>query len=103
MYKILSFLPINRFSNRLKFVPNMADPTSMKYSVSRLQLFSKPVNGDYLTHTIFQFEFDLNVQLCVFPVKSPSVTQRSVSQENALKRAELHYIAYRQMYIVVYT
>ena len=51
---------------------------------------------DYLPHTTFRFyfiNFQLNTnypsQFCfIFTVKSPSVTQRSVSQENALKRAK---------------
>ena len=50
-------------------------------------------NCDYLQHTIFRFyliNFQLNTdflsQFCVFTVKSPSVTQRSVSQENAFKK-----------------
>ena len=50
------------------------------------------INCDYLKHSTFHFnliEFQLNTdfpsQFCVFTVKSPSVIQRSVSQENAYK------------------
>ena len=49
-------------------------------------------NCDYLKHSTFRFnliDFQLNTdfpsQFCVFTVKSPSVTQRSVSQEKELK------------------
>ena len=49
-------------------------------------------NCDYLKHSTFRFnliDFQLNTdfpsQFCVFTVKSSSVTQRSVSQENAKK------------------
>ena len=52
-------------------------------------------NCDYLLHTTFRFHFiidfhlntDYPSQVCVFTVKSPSVTQRSVSQENAYKKS----------------
>ena len=52
-------------------------------------------NCDYLQHSIFRFnliDFQLNTdfpsQFCVFfTIKSPIVTQRSVSQENAFKRS----------------
>ena len=53
-------------------------------------------NCDYLKHNTFRFnliDFQLNTdspsQFCVFyfTVKSPSVTQRSVSQENAYKKS----------------
>ena len=49
----------------------------------------------YLQHSTFRFNlinFHLNTdfpsQFCAFAVKSASVTQRSVSQENALKRVK---------------
>ena len=52
-------------------------------------------NCDYLKHSTFPFnlvDFQLNTdfhsQFCVFYVKSPSVTQRSVSQENAFKKSQ---------------
>ena len=52
-------------------------------------------NCDYLPHSKFRFnliDFQLNTdfpsQFCVFTVKSPSVTQRSVSQENAFKKSK---------------
>ena len=52
-------------------------------------------NFDYLQHSTFRFnliDFQLNTdfpsQFCVFTVKSPSVTQRSVSQENAFKKSK---------------
>ena len=52
-------------------------------------------NCDYLQQSTFRFNFidfqlntDFPCQFCVFAVKSPSVTQRSVSQENAYKRAK---------------
>ena len=45
---------------------------------------------DYLKHSTFRFDlidFQLNAdfpsQFCIFTAKSPSFTQRSVSQENA--------------------
>ena len=48
---------------------------------------------NYLTHTTFRFyliDVQLNTdfpsQFCVFTAKSPSVTQRSISPENVLKR-----------------
>ena len=51
-------------------------------------------NYDYLKHSTFRFNFidfqlyiDFLFQICVFTVKSPSVTQRSVSQENAYKKS----------------
>ena len=51
-------------------------------------------NFDYLTHNKLRFnliDFQLNTdfpsQFCVFPAKSPSVTQRSVSQENTYKKS----------------
>ena len=51
-------------------------------------------NCDYLKHSTFHFnliDFQLNTdspsQFCVFTVKTPSVTQRSVSQENAYKKS----------------
>ena len=49
---------------------------------------------DYLKHSTLRFnliDFQLNTdfssQFCVFILKSPSVTQRSVSQENAYKKS----------------
>ena len=52
-------------------------------------------NCHYLQHTTFRFylfNFQLNTdfpsQFCVFTVKSPSVTQRSVSQENAFEKSK---------------
>ena len=52
-------------------------------------------NCDYLPHTVFHFyliDFQLNTdfpfQFCVFTVKSPSVTRRSVSKENAFKKSK---------------
>ena len=52
-------------------------------------------NYNYLQHNKFRFnliDFQLNrdvpSQLCVFTVKSTSVTQRSVSQENAFKKSK---------------
>ena len=52
-------------------------------------------NCDYLQHSTFRFhltDFQLNTdftsQFCVFTVKSPSVTQRSVSQEYAFKKSK---------------
>ena len=53
-------------------------------------------NCDYLKHSTFRFnliDFQLNTdfssQFCMFfNVKSPSVTQRSVSQENAYKKSK---------------
>ena len=52
-------------------------------------------NCDYLKHNTFRFnliDFQLNTdfpsQFCIFfSVKSPSVTQRTVSQENAYKKS----------------
>ena len=50
-------------------------------------------NCDYLPHTTFRFHFmdvqlntDFPSQFAFFTVKSPSVTQRSVFQENAYKK-----------------
>ena len=50
---------------------------------------------DYLRHTTFGFyliDFQLNAeffsQLCIFTIKSPSVTQRSVSQGSAFKKSK---------------
>ena len=53
-------------------------------------------NYDYLKHSTFRFNF-IDFQLYIdflflsnfafFTVKSPSVTQRSVSQENAYKKS----------------
>ena len=53
-------------------------------------------NCDYLPHTTFCFysiNFQLNIdfpsQFCIFfTVKSPSVTQRSVSKENAFEKSK---------------
>ena len=51
-------------------------------------------NCDYLKHSKIRFnliDFQLNTyfpsQFCAFTVKSPSVTQRSFSQENAYKKS----------------
>ena len=51
-------------------------------------------NCDHLKHSTFRFnliDFQLNSdfpsQFCVFTVKSPSITQRLVSQENAYKKS----------------
>ena len=53
-------------------------------------------NCDYLKHSTFRFnliDFQLNADFS-FPIfaclrlKSPSITQRSVSQENAYKKAK---------------
>ena len=51
-------------------------------------------NCDYLRYSTFRFnliDFQLNTefpsQFCVFYRKSPSVTQRSVSQENAYEKS----------------
>ena len=52
-------------------------------------------NCDYLKHSTFRFnliDFQLNTNFpspnsAFFTVKSPSVTQRSVSQENAYKKS----------------
>ena len=51
-------------------------------------------NCDYLKHNTLRFNlinFQLNTdfpfQFCVFTAKSPSVTQRLVSQENAYKKS----------------
>ena len=51
-------------------------------------------NCDYLKHSTFRFnliDFQLNTiflpNFPLFTVKSPSVTQRSVSQENAYKKS----------------
>ena len=51
-------------------------------------------NCDYLQHNTFRFnfiDFQLNTnfpsQFCVFYRKSPTVTQRLVSQENAYKKS----------------
>ena len=52
-------------------------------------------NYDYLKHSTFRFNFidfqlyiDFPFQFCIFfTVKSPTVTQRSVSQENAYKKS----------------
>ena len=50
-------------------------------------------NCDYLKYSTFRFnliDFQLNTdfssQFAFFIVKSPSVTQRSISQENAYKK-----------------
>ena len=52
-------------------------------------------NCDYLKHSTFSFnltDFQLNTDFLpnfeFFTVKSPSVTQRSVSQENAYKKSK---------------
>ena len=52
-------------------------------------------NYDYLKYNTFRFNFidfqlyiDFPFKFCVFTVKSPSVTQRSVSQENAYKKSQ---------------
>ena len=49
-------------------------------------------NCNYLKHSRFRFNLiDLKIQISLpnfaFIVKSPSVTQRSVSQENAYKKS----------------
>ena len=63
-------------------------------------------NCDYLQHSTFCFnliDFQLNTdflsQFCIFTVKSPSVTQRSVSKENAfkLKRAKTHRLFFTEL------
>ena len=61
-------------------------------------------NCDYLKHSTFHFnsiDFQLNTdfppQLCFFTVKSPSVTQRSGSQENAYKRAKTRCLFFTKL------
>ena len=56
---------------------------------------SDTYNRDYLSHTTFHFyliDFELNTDslphFTFFSVKSPSVTQRSVSKENAFKESK---------------
>ena len=51
---------------------------------------------DYVQHTTFCFyliDFQLNTnfpsKFCVFTVKSPSVTQRSVSRDNAFEKSKI--------------
>ena len=51
-------------------------------------------NYDYLEYSTFRFNFidfqlyiDFPFQFAFFTVKSPRVTQRSVSQENAYKKS----------------
>ena len=51
-------------------------------------------NCDYLKHSTFRFNLidfqlntDLQINFAFFTVKSPSVTQRSVSQEYAYKKS----------------
>ena len=55
-------------------------------------------NCDYLPHTfrfIFQLDTDFPFQFCVFiTVKSPSVTQRSVFQENVFKKRKTYRLNY---------
>ena len=52
-------------------------------------------NCDYLQHNTFRFKFidfqlnrDFASRFCLFTVKSPSVTQRSVSQEKCYKKSK---------------
>ena len=48
-------------------------------------------NCDYLKHSTFRFnliDFQLNTDFAFFTVKSPRVTQRLVSQENAYKKSK---------------
>ena len=52
-------------------------------------------NCDYVQHSTFRFilihfhlSTDFPPQICVFTVKSPSATQRSVSQENPFKKSK---------------
>ena len=51
-------------------------------------------NCDYLQHSTFRFNLidfqltDFPSKFCVFTVKSSSVTQRSVSQENVFKKSK---------------
>ena len=59
-------------------------------------------NYDYLKYSTFRFNFidfqlyrDFPFQFCVFTVKSPSVTQRSVSQEKELKTVAFSSQNYR--------
>ena len=61
-------------------------------------------NCDYLKHSTFHFnliDFQLNTdspsQFCVFTVKTPSVTQRSVSQENAYKKAKTRRLFFTKL------
>ena len=45
---------------------------------------------DYLPHTTFHFyitDFRVNTEFAFFTIKSPNITQGSVSQEHAYKRA----------------
>ena len=61
-------------------------------------------NCDYLRRSTFRFnltDYQLNTdfpsQSCVFTVKSPSLTQRSVSQENAYKRAKTRHLFFTKV------
>ena len=55
-------------------------------------------NCDYLQHSTFRFNLiDFPSQFAFFTVKSLSVTQRSVSQENALKRAKTRRLFFAEL------
>ena len=61
-------------------------------------------NCDYLKHSTFRFnltDFQLNTislpNFAFFTVKSPSLTQRSVSQENAYKRAKTRRLFFTKL------
>ena len=59
-------------------------------------------NCDYLKHSTFRFnliDFQLNTDFPpqFFTLKSPSVTQRSVSQENAYKKAKIHRLFFTKL------
>ena len=66
----------------------------LKLELKNLLHMRDTYNCDYLKHSTFHFNlinFQLNTdfcsQFCIFYHKSPSVTQRSVSQENACKKS----------------
>ena len=69
--------------------------TALKFESKNPLVHYDTYNCDYLPHTIFRFclinfhsDTDFLSQFCVFTVKSPTVTQRSVSLKNAFKKSK---------------
>ena len=65
-------------------------------SCSRSQGFSEMGWWWWLIQSYFQLNTDFPYQFCIFTVKSLSVTQRSVSQENASKKNKNHFVFFPQ-------
>ena len=91
-----------------QFRENLIFCLKLLYESSNLK-FLLPICGthncDYLPYVTtrfywinFQLNTDFTSQFCIFTVKSPSLTQRSVSPENAFKKGETDHFFFAKLY-----